>query len=208
MTVVSMMVPSEQGPAAMAVELANSLVELLESARRNLDGDQEAARASIVRAASLLRVALDRSAHGEGEIAAPGTLAGWQIHRVKAFIDNHLEHTIHIKDLAAVAQRSTAYFCRAFKRTFGETPHAFIIRRRLIRAGHLMLASDLALSEIAVSCGFTDQAHLSKLFRQRNGQSPAVWRRERRAVAGETAVFPAPAPSRYRVPNGALLALG
>jgi len=207
MTVASMTISSEQRAAPIAAELASSLVELLESARKDLESDQKAACASIARATSLLRVALDRSAHGGGENAAPGALAGWQVHRVKVFVDDHLDRTIHIKDLAAVAQRSPAYFCRAFKRTFGEAPHAFIVRRRLSRANHLMLASDLALSEIALSCGFTDQAHLSKLFRQRNGQSPAAWRRERQA-AGEIAEFLTPAASGYRAPNGALRALG
>lgn len=172
-------------PSAMAPDLADSLVVLLESAGRDLDGDREAARATIARAASLLRVAIDRSANPAPTPSTRGALAGWQVNRLKGFIDDHLDQTIHIKDLAAVAQRSTAYFCRAFKRTFGETPHAFIVRRRLARAAHLMLASDLALCEIALCCGFTDQAHLCKLFRQKYGQSPAVWRRDRRASVGE-----------------------
>jgi AraC-like DNA-binding protein len=102
------------------------------------------------------------------------------VHRLRAFIDGHLDETIHITDLAGVARRSAAYFCRAFKRTFGESPHDYVVRRRLHRARHLMLTTDLALSEISLSCGFTDQAHLCRLFRQAHGQSPAVWRRERR----------------------------
>jgi AraC-like DNA-binding protein len=101
------------------------------------------------------------------------------VHRLRAFIDDHLDGTIYITDLARVARRSAAYFCRAFKRTFGETPHAYVVRRRLHRARHLMLTTDQALSQIALSCGFTDQAHLCRLFRQTHDQSPAVWRRER-----------------------------
>jgi AraC-like DNA-binding protein len=42
-----------------------------------------------------------------------------------------------------------------------------------------MLTSDLSLSDIALRCGFTDQAHLCKLFRRRYAQTPAAWRRER-----------------------------
>jgi AraC family transcriptional regulator len=171
-------------------DLAKSLVQLLDSARRNLDGDREAAKASIARASSLLRVELDRNAAGPANRSAPGSLAAWQVHRVKAYVDTHLETPILIRDLAGVAQRSSAYFCRAFKRTFGETPHAFIIARRLHRANELMLTSDDSLSEIAVCCGFADQAHLSKVFRNRHGQSPAVWRRERRDLGA-----PAPAGS-------------
>ena len=173
--------------APMAPDLTASLVQLLDSAQRNLEADREAAKASIARAWSLLRIEVDRTAAGAAQRSVPGALAGWQVHRVKAYVDEHLEGTIHICDLAGVVRRSTAYFCRAFKRTFGETPHAFIIQRRLHRAVELMLTSDAALSEIAVTCGFTDQAHFSKVFRRHNGQSPAVWRRERRDIAPVTA---------------------
>ncbi len=168
--------------APMAPDLAASLVQLLDNAQRSLDGDRETAKASIARAWSLLRIEIDRTAAGSEQRSVPGTLAGWQVHRVKAYVDAHLEDAIYICDLAAVARRSTAYFCRAFKRTFGETPHAFIIGRRLGRAVEFMLTSDAALSEIAVTCGFTDQAHFCKVFRQHHDQSPAVWRRERRDI--------------------------
>ena len=167
--------------APLAPDLANSLARLLDSARRNLDGDREAAKDSITRASSLLQIELDRNAAGTTTRAAPGSLAAWQVHRVKAYVDAHLETPILTRDLARVAQRSNAYFCRAFKRTVGEAPHAFIVARRLHRASELMLTSNDSLADIAVSCGFADQAHLCRVFRSRHGQSPAVWRRERSA---------------------------
>jgi AraC family transcriptional regulator len=188
MTAVPVTRAAFEGPdcAPLAPDLANSLVRLLDSARRNLDADRPAAEASIARASSLLQIEIDRKAAGPAERAIPGALAGWQVHRVKAYVDAHLEAPILICDLAAVAQRSGAYFCRAFKRTFGETPHAFILARRLHRAGELMLTSDASLSDIAISCGFTDQAHLCKVFRARHGHSPAAWRRERRDLGRQT----------------------
>lgn len=173
---------SDQAP--LAADLTNSLARLLDKARRDLDGDREAAKATIARASSLLQVEIDRKAAQDAPASlTQGALAAWQVNRVKAYVDARLDSPIHINHLAAVAQRSAAYFCRAFKRTFGETPHAFIVTRRLNRASELMLASDLSLSEIAVGCGFTDQAHLCKVFRARQGQSPAVWRRERRDLS-------------------------
>jgi len=54
-----------------------------------------------------------------------------------------------------------------------------VVRRRLERACHLMMTGAEPLSEIALSVGFSDQAHLCRLFRQAFGQSPAHWRRER-----------------------------
>ena len=166
--------------AALSRELADSLVQLLECVRRNLEADRETARASLARASCLLRIEVERRAGGGAEHAPLGALAGWQVQRVKAHIDAHLEGPLHIRELADVAKRSSSYFCRAFKRTIGCTPHAYILGRRLDRAEKFMLMSDAALSEIALACGFSDQPHLCKAFRARHGQSPAAWRRERR----------------------------
>jgi AraC family transcriptional regulator len=174
--------------AVLPPDLANSLVRLLDCAHRNLDVDRAVAKASLARASSLLQIELERKASGVEERAPRGALAGWQVHRVKAHVDANLDTPIPISDLANVAQRSTAYFCRAFKRTFGETPHAFIIGRRLHRAGELMLTTDAPLAEVAVTCGFSDQAHLCKVFRARHGQSPAAWRRERCDLSRNDAV--------------------
>ena len=108
-----------------------------------------------------------------------GQLAGWQVKRVSRFIDENLTEPILLKDMSAVAQRSTAYFCRAFKRTFGDSPHSYLIARRVKFAGDLMLGSDAPLSEIAQASGFADQSHFCRHFRQVTGQTPAAWRRER-----------------------------
>ena len=78
--------------------------------------------------------------------------------------------------------RSGANFSRSFKQAFGEPLYAYIVRRRLEEACHLMLTSSASLAEIALSVGFSDQAHLSKLFRQAIGQTPSNWRRERETL--------------------------
>jgi AraC family transcriptional regulator len=170
----------QSGEGLLPAELATSLIHLLECASRCLDQDREKAKASIARAASLLQVEFDRRNADADERPSQGALVAWQVNRVRGYIDAHLESSIQIRDLAAVARRSSAYFCRAFKTTFGETPHAFVVGRRLHRAAELMLTSDDTLSQVALACGFADQAHLCKMFRQRHGQSPAVWRRQRR----------------------------
>ena len=161
-----------------------NLANLLESAREQLERDRTAAGASINQATSILRSELQRHAGAAKLHCGPGELAGWQVRRIREYIDSHLSETIHVKDLSGVARRSTAHFCRAFKRTFGQTPHAYLTARRLSRAKALMLEGDEPLSIIALLCGFTDQAHLSKLFRQHTGETPAAWRR-RRAYADE-----------------------
>ena len=158
------------------VYLANNVVELLETAKREFERDREAAKASLATASSILLSEIERRSRAKG--GRPGALAAWQIARVRAFIDENLHRTIHAKDLSAVVQRSKAYFSRSFKQAFGETPHAYVVRRRLQRACHLMVTSSASLTEIALSAGFSDQAHLCRLFRRAFGQSPSSWRRD------------------------------
>jgi AraC-like DNA-binding protein len=160
--------------------MANSLVLLLEAAKSELEHDQEAARTSLAAASTILQLEIERRSGASS--SRTGGLAGWQIARVRSFIDRNLHRTIHASDLSEVARRSTAHFSRSFKQAFGEPPHAYIVRRRLEEACHLMLTSPASLSEIALNVGFSDQAHLSKLFRHAFGQSPANWRRERETL--------------------------
>src|ERR1700761_8119986 len=156
--------------------VANSLAKLLETARRELERDREVAKASLVTASHILQAEIERCSGGSG--SARGGLAAWQVLRVRAYIDSNLHRAIHIRDLSAVARRSPAHFSRKFKLAVGEPPHAYVVKRRLERACHLMVTSSESLSEIALSVGFSDQAHLCRLFRRAFGQSPSIWRRE------------------------------
>jgi AraC family transcriptional regulator len=157
--------------------LASSLAQLLEVVRRELEHDREVAKASLAAASTILQSEIERQS-GAKQSGTAG-LTAWQIARVRAFIEKNLDRTIHTRDLSAVARRSPAHFSRSFKLTFGEPPHAYVVKRRLEKACSLMVTSSASLSEIALSAGFSDQAHLCKLFRQAFGQSPANWRRER-----------------------------
>jgi len=160
--------------------LANSLIQLLETAKQDLERDREAAKALLAKASSILQLEIERRSGASG--AGTGGLAGWQIARVRAFIDKNLHGTIHIRDLSAVVRRSAAHFARSFKHSFGEPPHAYVMRRRFEKACHLMIASSESLSQIALSVGFSDQSHFCKRFKQALGQSPSNWRREREIV--------------------------
>jgi AraC family transcriptional regulator len=111
-----------------------------------------------------------------------GGLAPWRIRRLKAFVEEHLSQSIRVSDLSGVVGLSVAHFSRAFGLSFGQPPHVYVIQRRLDRARHLMLTTDIALSELAVDCGFTDQAHFCRMFRRNTGKTPAAWRRERRGA--------------------------
>jgi AraC family transcriptional regulator len=161
-------------------DFADILVKLLDAARKEIERDREAAGALIARASSLLQIEVERSAVSPRRDIASGGLAAWQAHRVRGFIEGHLDEAIRVEDMSEMVRLSPTHFSRAFKRSIGEAPHTYLVRRRLDRARQLMLTSDTALSEVALACGFFDQAHLTKLFRRFTGQSPAAWRRERR----------------------------
>ena len=108
-----------------------------------------------------------------------GGLAPWQIRQVTTYIESHLDTTIRTKDLAALVRLSSFHFCRAFRESFNDSPHGYLMRRRVERAQGLMLTTSAPLGQIAAECGLADQAHFNKLFRRFVGDSPGAWRRAR-----------------------------
>ncbi|WP_372395663.1 AraC family transcriptional regulator [Azospirillum sp. HJ39] len=81
--------------------------------------------------------------------------------------------------MAAAAKLNCGYFCQAFKDSFGSPPHAYIVRRRVERAKTLLEGTDMALSQVALDCGFSDQSHFSRIFRRIAGENPRLWRHKR-----------------------------
>ena len=159
-------------------EWVQRVITLLDAAVGELNRDHSA-KDTILQATSLLREQTDSQA-AAGAINEAGRLLAWQARKVREYVDGHIAGPIRVADLCALIQRSEAHFSRAFKRTFGASPHAFVIQRRLELAAQYMLQTEAPLSDIALLCGFTDQAHLCKHFRQATGETPAAWRRARR----------------------------
>jgi len=159
------------------------VVNLLLSASRELEHSREAAKSSIHRAASLLQAQMRYDGSTERQDCSQALLA-WQMRLVESYIEEHIDQQILVANLSDLVDLSVAHFSRAFRLACGEPPHAYIVRRRVELAAQLMLASREPLSDIALKCGFHDQAHLSKQFRQLTGETPAAWRRLRRRPAG------------------------
>jgi AraC-like DNA-binding protein len=163
-------------------ELANVstlVADLLAKAKEAFDRDHETARRCIAHAAAVVE-RIDRRPGRDKGSADQGGLAPWQVRRVKAFIDANLADRIALKDLGAVARLSISHFSRAFKRSFGMAPYAYVLRRRIEYAQRLMLTTDSPLCQIALECGLSDQSHFSRLFQRTIGASPNEWRRFRR----------------------------
>jgi AraC family transcriptional regulator len=99
---------SSSGASQQLYLVANSLTKLLEIARRELERDREAAKASLVTASHILQAEIERCSGANG--SARGGLATWQVVRVRAYIDSNLHRTIQVGDLSAVVRRSPAHF--------------------------------------------------------------------------------------------------
>jgi transcriptional regulator GlxA family with amidase domain len=162
--------------------------ELLAAIRCLLQGDRESAEVSVDRVAEMVKRGggtpiltrtVDGIQSGRFDQRVRGGLAPWQIRRVTAHIESHLDGAITTQDLASIAKVSTYHFTRAFRESLSETPHQYVMRRRIERAQGLMLTTGIALGRIAIDCGFADQAHFSKMFRRLAGESPGAWRRAR-----------------------------
>jgi transcriptional regulator GlxA family with amidase domain len=96
--------------------------------------------------------------------------------RVHEFIEARLEKNIALRELAGIARLSIGHFARAFRQSEGVSPHDYLMQRRVARAQDLLGSTDLPLSEIAIACGFADQSHFSRRFKERLGITPSRYR--------------------------------
>jgi AraC-like DNA-binding protein len=113
---------------------------------------------------------------GPAPVRARG-LAPWQERRAKEFLMQHLAHDVSLADAARECALSRSHFSKAFKQTTGQTPHAWLVAQRIEAARSLLAHPDVPIAEIASSCGFSDQSHLTRVFTAHMGTSPARWRR-------------------------------
>jgi AraC family transcriptional regulator len=93
------------------------------------------------------------------------------------YVEANHDRPTALADLAAVAGLSVFHFARVFKQSAGESPHVFVLRRRIERAKRLLSQSRLPLREIAPACGFSSQSHLTARFRKLTGVTPRGYRR-------------------------------
>jgi AraC family transcriptional regulator len=110
-----------------------------------------------------------------------GGLAPWQKRRAEEVLNASLVDDISLAEVAAQCSLSAGHFARAFKRSFGRTPHRWLEQRRVDAVKELLQHSSLALEEIAVVRGFRDASSLIRVFHRVTGTNPGEWRRSRRA---------------------------
>jgi AraC family transcriptional regulator len=109
---------------------------------------------------------------------APRGLAPWQKRRATEILGEHLDGSLRLPELAAECRLSVSHFTRSFKASFGLSPHAWLIKRRVDLAMDLLVRTRTPLIEIGMRAGFSDQAAFTRTFHQVVGASPGRWRRE------------------------------
>jgi AraC family transcriptional regulator len=125
----------------------------------------------------LLHELIRMNGPASSECAPCGGLAGWQKKRLSEYISEHLADEISLFDLANIAQLSPFHFARAFKRSFGDPPHRYLMQRRIEFAKTLLENSTCSVTEIAQAVGFADPASFTAAFRRSVGTTPRTYRR-------------------------------
>ena len=103
-----------------------------------------------------------------------------RVGRGRDYIESHLLDHLALRDIARAAAMSTFHFHRSFVEVFGETPHAYTIRRRIALAKGLLRSSDLTISEVARAAGFGSPTSFNAVFRRRVCCNPTAFRRQGR----------------------------
>lgn len=154
--------------------------QLVRQAMTFFETDRKAAWRCLSDASSLLCGDEQNGPEVDGpslEMLQPDGLATWQAGRTLAYIEANLASKMEIDDLAHVVALSKSHFSRAFRRSVGLPPMKYVVVRRVERAKTMIKSTREPLAEIALACGFADQAHLNRRFRDVVGVSPGRWRR-------------------------------
>jgi len=107
-----------------------------------------------------------------------GGLTGWQMRAVTCYIEEHVCEQISLDMLARLARLSQHHFCRAFKRSFGISPHQYHVQRRIERAKALLADRANSVTHIALIIGYSQASAFSLAFRKTTGRTPREFRRD------------------------------
>jgi len=92
------------------------------------------------------------------------------------YIHDHLHQNINLEILAGAIRMNPSYFCRVFQQEMGCSPYQYIIRQRIEKAKTLLKNRELAISDIALQCGFANHSHLDRHFLKIAGTTPKAYR--------------------------------
>jgi YesN/AraC family two-component response regulator len=102
--------------------------------------------------------------------------ANYRLKSTIAFIQDHLHQNINLEMLSSGLGMNPSYFCRFFQQEIGCSPYQFILQQRVEKAKILLKQRDLAISDIALQCGFANHSHLNRHFHKIAGMTPKAYR--------------------------------
>ena len=108
-----------------------------------------------------------------------GGLSRAQCRLLNQYFEENLDRNLSLAELAGVVQLSVFHFTRKFRAEFGCPPHAYVMRKRIERAKAQLARGSIPLKVVAASSGFSDQSHMTRLFRRLLGVTPAEYRKAR-----------------------------
>ena len=124
---------------------------------------------------------LDLHADDPSGAAASGRLTQAQLNRLSTYFAHCGGRRLAVKEMADVVGLSESWFATVFRQTTDMTPLQWQLARRIDLAQKLLCDTTMSIAEISVQLGFTDQAHMTKVFRTVTGDTPAAWRRTHQA---------------------------
>ncbi|KXG85348.1 AraC family transcriptional regulator [Agrobacterium bohemicum] len=118
--------------------------------------------------------------NGEADDRTNARLTQAQMNKLISVVNARADYRMTVAEMAETVGLSESWFANVFKQTTGTTPLQWQLGKRVRLAQNMLAESDLTVAAIAAQLGFSDQAHLTKTFRQVAGETPAAWRRMRR----------------------------
>jgi AraC family transcriptional regulator len=109
-------------------------------------------------------------------VALPPGFPRRAVRRAIEYIHANLAEGVCLADIAQAAGLSTFHFARLFRKATGVTPYRYCLQARVERVKGLMLESEDGLATIAIEAGFSDQSHMSNVFRRLTGMTPRAFR--------------------------------
>jgi AraC family transcriptional regulator len=106
-----------------------------------------------------------------------GGLSRAQCQLLNQYFEENLDRNLSLAEIAAVVQLSVFHFARKFHTEFGRPPHAYVMQKRIERAKAQLARGNVPLKVVAASSGFSDQSHMTRLFRRLLGVTPAEYRK-------------------------------
>nr|WP_242038704.1 AraC family transcriptional regulator [Chroococcidiopsis sp. [FACHB-1243]] len=100
------------------------------------------------------------------------SLSPTRLQQAIEYIHTHLERDLSLIEIAQVINVSPTYFASLFKRATGISPHQYVVQQRVERAKLLLSKTDLAIADIALQVGFSNQSHLTRHFKRLTGVTP------------------------------------